>query len=109
MRFSIYSELQSWPGKSYSTLYGEVLEQIEIGLAGTPARPRPAGRTALTPRQLEIPLLLSGVASTDQIASELFIATETVRNHIRRILMTLQVHSRLAAVAKARQLGLIDD
>src|SRR5438445_12127813 len=29
MRFSIYSELQSWPGKSYSTLYGEVLEQIE--------------------------------------------------------------------------------
>src|SRR5437868_449119 len=29
MRFSLYSELQSWPGKSYSTLYGEVLEQIE--------------------------------------------------------------------------------
>ena len=29
MRFSIYSELQSWPGKSYSQLYGEVLEQIE--------------------------------------------------------------------------------
>ena len=29
MRFSIYSELQSWPGKSYDRLYGEVLEQIE--------------------------------------------------------------------------------
>ncbi len=29
MRFSIYSELQSWPGKPYSQLYGEVLEQIE--------------------------------------------------------------------------------
>jgi len=29
VRFSIYSELQSWPGKSYDTLYGEVLEQIE--------------------------------------------------------------------------------
>ena len=29
MKFSIYSELQSWPGKSESQLYGEVLEQIE--------------------------------------------------------------------------------
>ncbi len=29
MKFSIYSELQSWPGKSYETLYAEVLEQIE--------------------------------------------------------------------------------
>jgi flavin-dependent trigonelline monooxygenase, oxygenase component len=29
VKFSIYSELQSWPGKSYDTLYGETLEQIE--------------------------------------------------------------------------------
>jgi alkanesulfonate monooxygenase SsuD/methylene tetrahydromethanopterin reductase-like flavin-dependent oxidoreductase (luciferase family) len=29
MRFSIYSEIQSWPGKPYATLYGEALEQIE--------------------------------------------------------------------------------
>ncbi|MGH9294091.1 MAG: LLM class flavin-dependent oxidoreductase [Acidimicrobiales bacterium] len=29
LKFSIYSELQSWPGKSYEALYGEVLEQIE--------------------------------------------------------------------------------
>ena len=29
MKFSIYSEIQSWPGKSYEQLYGEVLEQIE--------------------------------------------------------------------------------
>ena len=29
MKFSIYSELQSWPGKTYDTLYGEALEQVE--------------------------------------------------------------------------------
>jgi alkanesulfonate monooxygenase SsuD/methylene tetrahydromethanopterin reductase-like flavin-dependent oxidoreductase (luciferase family) len=28
MKFSIYTEIQSWPGKSYDTLYGETLEQI---------------------------------------------------------------------------------
>src|SRR5436853_31408 len=29
MSFSIYTEVQSWPGKSHDRLYGEVLEQIE--------------------------------------------------------------------------------
>ena len=28
MRFGLYTELQSWPGKSYETLYGEALEQV---------------------------------------------------------------------------------
>ena len=29
MKFSLYSEIQSWPGKSAEQLYGEVLEQIQ--------------------------------------------------------------------------------
>ena len=80
-----------------------------FGLAGSPSRPRPAARTELTPRQLEVLLLLCGGASTDQIAAELYLSTETVRNHVRNILQALHVHSRLAAVAKARREGLIDD
>src|SRR3990170_3904254 len=28
MRFSIYSEMQSWPGKPYEQLYAEVMEQV---------------------------------------------------------------------------------
>lgn len=81
-----------------------------FGLAGQPTR-RPASRTILTPeltpRQHEVLLLLSEGASTDQIASELVVSKDTVRNHIRQILRQLRVHSRLAAVARARALGLI--
>lgn len=80
-----------------------------FGIAGRPVRPLPAARTTLTPRQLDVLLLLSGGASTDQIASELYISKVTVRNHISHILDQLGVHSRLAAVAKARTLGLIGD
>ena len=29
VKFSLYSEVQSWPGKSAEQLYGEVLEQIQ--------------------------------------------------------------------------------
>ena len=79
-----------------------------FGLAGLPAQPRrPAAHTRLTPRQLEVLLLLSDGASTDQIAEELYLSKETVRNHIRQILVRLHVHSRLEAVVKARREALV--
>ena len=58
---------------------------------------------ALTPRQSEILRLLSRGRSTDEIADELHLSVETVRNHIRRLLRTLGVHSRLEAFAVARR------
>jgi len=57
---------------------------------------------ALTPRQSEILRLLERGRSTDQIADELHLSRETVRNHIRHMLQALGVHSRLEAVALAR-------
>ena len=56
----------------------------------------------LTPRQAEILRLLERGRSTDQIAEELKLSRETVRNHIRHMLQALGVHSRLEAVALAR-------
>jgi PAS domain S-box-containing protein len=57
----------------------------------------------LTPRQAEVLRLLEHGRSTDQIASELHLSIETVRNHVRAILRALGVHSRLEAVAMARR------
>jgi PAS domain S-box-containing protein len=57
----------------------------------------------LTPRQAEVLRLLERGQSTQQIARELHLSLETVRNHIRHLLRALGVHSRLEAVALARQ------
>ena len=57
----------------------------------------------LTPRQAEVLRLLEQGRSTEQIARDLHLSVETVRNHIRGILRTLGVHSRLEAVAVARR------
>jgi PAS domain S-box-containing protein len=57
----------------------------------------------LTPRQAQVLRLLEHGRSTDQIARELHLSVETVRNHVRAILRALGVHSRLEAVALARR------
>ena len=61
-----------------------------------------ASHPHLTPRQVEVLRLLEQGRSTKQIAAELHLTTETVRNHIRRLFKALGVHSRLEAVAAAR-------
>ena len=63
-----------------------------------PTAPQPH----LTPRQAEVLRLLEQGRSTKQIAAELHLSTETVRNHIRRLFRALGVNSRLEAVAAAR-------
>jgi PAS domain S-box-containing protein len=55
----------------------------------------------LTPRQAEVLRHLQQGPSTKQIAQELHLSTETVRNHVRHVLRALGVHSRLEAVAAA--------
>jgi PAS domain S-box-containing protein len=56
----------------------------------------------LTPRQAEVLRLLEQGRSTKQIAAELHLSPDTVRNHVRHLFRALGVHSRLEAVAAAR-------
>jgi PAS domain S-box-containing protein len=66
------------------------------------ASPPPAH---LTPRQAEVLRLLEQGRSTKQIAQELHLSTETVKNHVRHLLRALGVNSRLEAVAAVRRGG----
>jgi PAS domain S-box-containing protein len=72
-----------------------------FGLLAGPLDEPAEAHPALTPRQTEVLRLLEQGRSTKQIAQELNLSVETVRNHIRRIFRTLGVHSRLEAVAAA--------
>ena len=53
----------------------------------------------LTPRQTEVLRHLAQGRSTGQIADELQLSKETVRNHVRQLLRAMGVSSRLEAVA----------
>lgn len=82
-----------------------------FGLLSRPPSPPRSPRThaKLTPRQREILRKLAHGASTHQIAEDLHLSRETVRNHVRGILQALDVHSRVEAVAAARAQGVLDD
>lgn len=71
-------------------------------------RPPPTAHPHLTPRQTEVLRLLEDGRSTGQIAEELQLSVETVRNHIRHILRALGVNSRLEAVALTRRDHLLE-
>jgi DNA-binding CsgD family transcriptional regulator len=57
--------------------------------------------SVLTRREKEILRLLAQGKTTSEIARELFISPVTVRNHVGAVLSTLNVHSRVEAVALA--------
>ena len=61
----------------------------------------------LTPRQTQVLHLLAHGRSTEQIAAELHLSRDTVRNHVRRMLTALGAHSRIEALAIAHGDGIL--
>ena len=72
----------------------------------TAARGEPA-RELLTPREAEVLALLDQGLSNKAIAQRLFVSTGTVKTHTHRLYRKLDVPSRTAALARARELGLL--
>jgi len=75
-------------------IFGQVSDVLE--------EPQPHPELHLTPRQAEVLRMLERGRTTTQIAEELQLSRETVRNHIRHLLHAVGAHSRLEAVALAR-------
>ncbi len=63
----------------------------------------------LTPRELEILRLIAEGLSNQEIARRLFLSVHTVKNHVHKVLETLGVHSRWAAVHHAIERGWLPD
>ena len=76
---------------------------IAIPVDGLPRQPE----TELSSRQLDVLRLLVQAKSTNEIADELHLAPDTVRNHVRSLLKALGAHTRLEAALIAIRHGLV--
>jgi PAS domain S-box-containing protein len=97
---------QHLPLRSGSVIVGVLILAFDprrppSGVIGIESQPR------LTPRQREILELIAAGLSTSEIATQLTISRETVRNHLRSLFSELHVHTRLEAIAAAQRLGLL--
>lgn len=64
--------------------------------------------SVLTSKEIEVLKLISQDKTRKEIAMEMFVSEKTITNHITSILNKLQVRSRIGAIMKGVELGLID-
>ena len=72
------------------------------------ARAQEVPAPKLTEREMEVLKLVARGMNNRDIAKELFISENTVKNHVRNILEKLQIHSRMEAVMVAVREKLIE-
>ena len=76
-------------------------------LSEKPPRDRKLELELLSEREREVLQLITSGASNKEIATRLFIAPGTVKNHITNILSKLGVRDRTQAALKGRDLDLV--
>ena len=90
--------------------YGEE-SAAPSAIAAPTAGPMPAAQPLVEPlseRELEVVRLLAEGLTNREIAEALSVTVGTVKTHVNHIYGKLDVHSRVQAVSRARELGLLD-
>jgi DNA-binding NarL/FixJ family response regulator len=92
-----------------SLLSPSVTTRVIERMAGQPVTPSEASKRLdeLTPREREVLELIGRGLSNGEIASAFFIEESTVKTHVKRILMKLNLRDRVQAVILAYESGLV--
>ncbi|RSD07956.1 response regulator [Amycolatopsis eburnea] len=93
-----------------SVLQPSVAAKVVARFAELPAAPEPRPQPLVVPlseRELEVLRLLADGRSNREIATALFLAEGTVKNHVTNLLGKLGARDRTQAALRARDLGLL--
>lgn len=82
------------------TLHQESDRRANDGASATRSSPAPQPADLLSPRELEVLVMLAEGATNAEIAKRLVIADTTVQSHVKRILRKLGVRNRTEAAAR---------
>jgi len=96
-------ELEDVP--QVAVILREVKVEVEVPRLEIPKGRR--GPDGLTGRELQILRYIDEGMTTPEIAEKLFLAPATIKSHVRRMMETLDVSTRAAAVGRARERGIL--
>ncbi len=103
--------LRKVAARGVATSYvSRLLAELGSEAATIPSTAEPSPATLIEPlseRELEVLRLLRTSLSQREIAERLIVSVNTIRTHTRHIYAKLDVHSRLEAVERAEELGLL--
>ncbi|WP_433348215.1 response regulator [Microtetraspora malaysiensis] len=84
-----------------------VTTRVIASFAGRHEPVRPPQLSELTPRELEVLRMLARGLTNAEIAGELFVGEATVKTHVARVLMKLNLRDRAQAVVFAYESGVV--
>jgi DNA-binding CsgD family transcriptional regulator len=109
-------------GRDFTDRERDVADVVQAALVALHHRPRLAssptvflerpgrgGGGPLTPREVEVLRLVALGCTAQAVSSTLRISPRTVRKHLEHVYEKLEVHDRLLAVDRARDLGLLQE
>jgi ATP/maltotriose-dependent transcriptional regulator MalT len=85
------------------------VEKLLSAFEPAPRKPKQDAELAepLSERELEVLRYIAEGLSNPEIARRLYLSPNTLKAHTQNIFLKLDVHNRLQAVSKAKELGLI--
>lgn len=86
---------------------GRLIERLKLSLEKKEHYKKNTLGFGISERELDVLKLLAEDMSNQEIADKLFISLNTIKTHVKNILLKLNANSRIRAVAKAKELGII--
>jgi len=99
--------LAAFAGEQRQIVQQETIPPVSKALSRPSSQAAQQPLEPLTPRELEVLLLLAEGASNQEIATRLVVSLTTVKKHVGSLLLKLAAENRTHAVARARELSLL--
>ncbi|MBK7712341.1 MAG: hypothetical protein IPJ37_16320 [Bacteroidales bacterium] len=83
------------------------IDNFKIALEKRNKRNKTNPDAGLSTRELDVLKLIAKDLTNQEIADKLFVSLQTVKTHVKNVLLKLEVDSRVQAVTKAKELGIL--